>query len=87
MLPMETNQQVLSRLCLKPADHITIPKRLFNAAYTIVMVSLTVAVFISSLMFFLKFLPIDLETALFPIWQINGFFTVGFLMSLRSFVS
>lgn len=76
MHPLQTNQRVLMRLCIIQGIKTTNTDRFFNSVYAIVVFSSTLAVFISSLIFFVKFIPIDLETALFAVWQINGFMTV-----------
>lgn len=76
MQPLEKNRRKLIWLGIYPADKATRLEKFLYAIHAVAVFSLTFAVFSASLMFFIKFLSIDLETVLFGIWQINVFITV-----------
>lgn len=71
MKPLATNQRVLTWLNLHPADETA--KRMEKAAYALVYLTIAVVyltLFASSVMYFLKFISVDLKESLAAVIQI-----------------
>lgn len=90
---MQTNKRMLIWLYIYPVEETTTTKnRLMYAAYTTVVLAISIAYFLSNLVFFFTYVASDLEKALFAVWQIGGSAsvsnhkTVYFLVCFVSFV-
>lgn len=84
MEPLKTNQQVLTWLCVFPADQMTSKRK--QLAY--ICLALTTVLSMStissgSVVFFVKYASTDLENALYALFQI--FDCVGFLYACLVF--
>lgn len=74
MEPLPTSRRVLTWLCIYPANETTsAQKKLVFAAYSLLVILALVAADVSSWMFYLKFVSVDLETSLMADFQIFGF--------------
>lgn len=79
--PLETNKKMLTRFCLLPADEAsTSTMKWMRGAVAFGAISFLLAGQISFATFFLKFVSVDLETALFAIWQLSGFSTLLYMI-------
>lgn len=71
MQPLATSQQVMTWLCMCPAEESTSKKRrLCYVAFSIIVSIITFAALLTSIVFFIKYLSIDFEAALYTIFQI-----------------
>lgn len=70
---MQTNKRMLKWLYIYPLKETTATKkRLMYAAFTTVVLAISIAYFLSNLVFFFTYVASDLEKALFAVWQIGG---------------
>lgn len=73
MKPLVTNQRVLSWLCVCPVDKNTNKwQKLVYKIFTISLAILMMGIFVSSSMFFWKFMAVDVEEALYAVYQVMG---------------
>lgn len=86
MEPLESTRRALIWLCVISDGASSIWKKMANIAFTILLLLFFVTGFITSTIFFLKFVSIDLEEALYALFQIAGttdglyITTVGYLI-------
>lgn len=80
MKPLETNQLVLTWFGLSPADKApTKWQKILYKASTFQLILSILSIFISSLAFFYRFVLIDLEKALYAVYQFVGLFSALYL--------
>lgn len=85
MKPLESTRRALIWLCVISDGASSIWKKMANIAFTILLLLFFVTGFTTSIIFFLKFVSIDLEEALYALFQIAGttdglyIMTVGYL--------
>lgn len=80
MKPLETNQLVLTWFGLSPADKApTKWQKILYKASTFLLILSILSIFISSLAFFYRFVLIDLEKALYAVYQFVGLFSALYL--------
>lgn len=78
MNPLQTAKQVLTWLCVLPADETVSERKklLYRGLVYVVFVSM-VSSLLASVAFFIKFMNIDLEEALFALAQVGGTSAMG----------
>lgn len=82
MKPLVTNQKVLTWICICPVDkNATKFEKSARIGITSLIVITLFCGFIASVVFFVKFVSIDLEKSLYTVFQI-----VGTLLILYSFI-
>lgn len=74
MLPLPTNQRVLTWLCIRPMNTDENRwKKLFYIMFSITFVSIDLTALFSSIAFFFINISIDLEESLYALFQISAF--------------
>lgn len=80
MLPLPTNQRVLTWLCVRPMDADENQwKKLFYIAFTITFLTIDLTGLFSSIAFFLINISIDLEESLYALFQISAFLGLTYM--------
>lgn len=84
MKPLLTNLRVLIWLCACPFDEsASNPKRLAYITFTSIVIVLNICVIISSIVYSIKFIHIDLEMSLFAFSQIFSFICSSYMAILN----
>lgn len=77
MKPLETNRSVLIWFCLYPFDkNMKLHLKLLYTIFALSIFLMNVCALVSSIVFFFKFLSINLEESFYSLFQITGIFGV-----------
>lgn len=87
MKPLELNRQYFTRLCIYPADENTnLSEKIFNFLFCAILISIAMICFLSSVSYFYKNSKINMENAIYALFQVGALSTVLYtlLVGLRS---